>query len=122
MKIILARKGITPQYRDVSDNNNEPKKRNMKNKTKNQTAEYGTPSNPCKPLSLDHRAPKHLSEQTINVIEARQALLKVADRLEAVIETNQLNHSTAFGNLLFHIRGEVTQVKIDANELLGKAN
>jgi hypothetical protein len=67
-------------------------------------------------------APTHLSEQTLSAIEAREAMLKIADRLEAIVETNQLNHATAFGNLLFLIRGEATRVKIDANELLGKAN
>ena len=48
----------------------------MKNENKNQTAEYGTPSNPCKPLSLDHRAPKHLSDIAG---EARSILSKLTD-------------------------------------------
>lgn len=64
----------------------------------------------------------HLSKQTLNAIEAREAMMKIADRLEAVIEANQLNHATAFGDLLFLIRGEATQVKIDANKLLDKTN
>ena len=88
---------------------------------KNQSAEYGTPSNPCKPLSLDHRAPKHLSEQTLNAIEAREAMLKVADRLQAIsdiLKPEKIN----IGDLLWTLHTEAQRVRIEANELLGKAN
>jgi hypothetical protein len=93
----------------------------MKNDTKNQIAEYGTPSNPCKPFSRDLRAPKHLSEQTVNVIEAREAMLKIADRVQEfsdILKPEKIN----VAELLWNLHTEAMQIRIDANKLLDKAN
>ena len=75
----------------------------MKKETKNQTA------------------PKHLSEQTVNVIEAREAMLKIADRVQEIsdiLKPEKIN----IADLLWNLHTEAMQIRIDANKLLDKAN